>query len=126
MTSKTQQNKNNRKYTLGYLPRVLFFNVFQLGAENMHISSIIKWRIIKVNARSLLNKEFYAIYSSFRRPSLSTFSSTTFIKWIFRNNPIKILFICFMHPCKFERYWYIDFLRFNFSNLIKYTQNIYA
>src|SRR3954453_2039532 len=47
MTSKTQQDKkNNRKYTLGYLPRVLFFNAFQLGAENMHISSIIKWRRI--------------------------------------------------------------------------------
>jgi hypothetical protein len=35
------KRKNNEKKTLGYLPRVLFFNAFELGAEsgNQVISS---------------------------------------------------------------------------------------
>jgi hypothetical protein len=33
--SKTQQKeKSTEKKTLGYLPRVLFFNAFELGAES--------------------------------------------------------------------------------------------
>ena len=36
------KRKNNRNKTLGYLPRVLFFNAFQLGAERELASSIFK------------------------------------------------------------------------------------
>jgi hypothetical protein len=35
ITSKTQiKEKSTEKKTLGYLPRVLFFNAFELGAES--------------------------------------------------------------------------------------------
>jgi hypothetical protein len=35
ITSKTQiKEKSNEKKTMGYLPRVLFFNAFELGAES--------------------------------------------------------------------------------------------
>jgi hypothetical protein len=38
MTSKTQiKEKGTRNKTLGYLPKVLFFNAFELGAENLRI-----------------------------------------------------------------------------------------
>ena len=53
--------ENNRNKTLGYLPRVLFFNAFQLGAKRDFASSIFKWRSIKINTESLLNKDLYFI-----------------------------------------------------------------
>jgi hypothetical protein len=34
ITSKTQIKEKNENKTLGYLPRVLFFNAFELGAES--------------------------------------------------------------------------------------------
>jgi hypothetical protein len=41
MTSKTQiKEKGTENKTLGYLPRVLFFNAFELGAENCESSNI--------------------------------------------------------------------------------------
>jgi hypothetical protein len=40
MTSKTQIKEKVLKKTLGYLPRVLFFNAFELGAENCESSNI--------------------------------------------------------------------------------------
>jgi hypothetical protein len=49
--------------TLGYLPRVLFFNAFELGAENCE-SSIFRGSI-KINSRSLINKVLYFIHISF-------------------------------------------------------------
>jgi hypothetical protein len=43
ITSKTQnKRKSTENRTLGYLPRVLFFNIFELGAvisENAHIGA---------------------------------------------------------------------------------------
>jgi hypothetical protein len=33
-TSKTQQKEKVLKENMGYLPRVLFFNAFELGAES--------------------------------------------------------------------------------------------
>jgi hypothetical protein len=43
ITSKTQiKEKGAKNKTLGYLPRVLFFNAFELGAvisENAHIDA---------------------------------------------------------------------------------------
>jgi hypothetical protein len=64
MTSKTQiKEKSTEKKTLGYLPKVLFFNAFELGAENYE-SSIFE-RGIKINCRSLVNKALYFIHISF-------------------------------------------------------------
>jgi hypothetical protein len=41
MTSKTQtKEKVLKTKTLGYLPRVLFFNAFELDAENCESSNI--------------------------------------------------------------------------------------
>jgi hypothetical protein len=41
MTSKTQiKEKVLNVKTLGYLPRVLFFNAFELGVENCESSNI--------------------------------------------------------------------------------------
>jgi hypothetical protein len=41
MTSKTQiKEKSTENKTLDYLPRVLFFNAFELGAENCESSNI--------------------------------------------------------------------------------------
>jgi hypothetical protein len=41
ITSKTQiKEKVLKVKTLGYLPRVLFFNAFELGAENCESSNI--------------------------------------------------------------------------------------
>ena len=36
------KKKNNRKKTLGYLPRVLFFNVFEVDGEKKYASSIFE------------------------------------------------------------------------------------
>jgi hypothetical protein len=39
----TKIKKSNEKKTLGYLPRVLFFNTFELGAvilKDAHVSTI--------------------------------------------------------------------------------------
>jgi hypothetical protein len=66
-SSNNFQDSNKRKRTesktLGYLPRVLFFNAFELGAERCE-SSIFK-RSIKINCRSLFNKALYFIHISF-------------------------------------------------------------
>ena len=63
--------------TLGYLPRVLFFNVFELDAEKEHASSIFECRSVKINVRSLLNKNLYFINTSFRIPSRNFFKQKT-------------------------------------------------
>jgi hypothetical protein len=54
------KRKITEKKTLGYLPRVLFFNAFELGAEsgNQVESS-------SINCKSLFNKELYCIQMSF-------------------------------------------------------------
>ena len=36
----SNKRKSTEKKTLGYLPRVLFFNAFELGAENCESSNI--------------------------------------------------------------------------------------
>jgi hypothetical protein len=36
----SNKRKSTEKITLGYLPRVLFFNAFELGAENCESSNI--------------------------------------------------------------------------------------
>jgi hypothetical protein len=68
------QNSNKRKRiknkTLGYFPRVLFFNAFELSAERCK-SSIFEISI-KIHCRSLFNKTLYCIHISFSRPLLIT------------------------------------------------------
>jgi hypothetical protein len=59
----TNKRKSIENRTLGYLPRVLFFNTFELGAENCE-SSIFR-RSIKINCRGLVNKALYFIHISF-------------------------------------------------------------
>jgi hypothetical protein len=59
----SNKRKSNENKTLGYLPRVLFFNAFELGAENCE-SSIFR-RSIKINCRGLVNKALYFIHISF-------------------------------------------------------------
>jgi hypothetical protein len=59
----SNKRKNTEKKTLGYLPRVLFFNAFELGAENCESSNIK--RGIKINCRGLVNKALYFIHRSF-------------------------------------------------------------
>jgi hypothetical protein len=60
-SSNNFQDSNKRKITesktMGYLPRVLFFNAFELGAERCK-SSIFE-RGIKINCRGLFNKALY-------------------------------------------------------------------
>jgi hypothetical protein len=79
---------------LGYLPRVLLFNAFELGAERWK-SSIFEWGI-KINCKSILNKALYFMQISFLRPLVNTLWFTPFIKKIFRTNLIKIIFQGFM------------------------------
>jgi hypothetical protein len=56
MTSKTQiKEKGTGNKILGYLPRVLFFNAFELGAENCESSNYE--RSIRIHNRSLFNNE---------------------------------------------------------------------
>jgi hypothetical protein len=59
----SNKRKITKKKTLGYLPKVLFFDAFELGAENCE-SSIFR-RSIKINCRSLVNKALYFIHISF-------------------------------------------------------------
>jgi hypothetical protein len=64
MTSKTQIKEKVLKIKiLGYLLRVLFFNAFELGAENCE-SSIFR-RSIMINNRGLVNKALYFIHIRF-------------------------------------------------------------
>jgi hypothetical protein len=64
------QDSHKRKSTgnkiLGYLPRVLFFNAFELGAENCESSNIK--RSIKINYRGLINTALYFIHISLEDP----------------------------------------------------------
>jgi hypothetical protein len=61
MTSKTQIKEKVLKIkTLGYLPRVLFFNAFELGAENCESSN--NERGIRIHYR---NKEMNTIQLRF-------------------------------------------------------------
>jgi hypothetical protein len=59
----SNKRKSTENKTLGYLPRVLFFNAFELGAENCE-SSVFR-RSIKINRRGLVNKALYFIHISF-------------------------------------------------------------
>jgi hypothetical protein len=59
----TNKRKSTENKTLGYLPRVLFFNAFELGAKNCE-SSIFR-RSIKINYRGLVNKALYFSHISF-------------------------------------------------------------
>jgi hypothetical protein len=59
----SNRRKSTENKTLGYLPRVLFFNAFELGVENYE-SSIFR-RSIKINCRGLVNKALYFIHISF-------------------------------------------------------------
>jgi hypothetical protein len=49
--------------TLGYLPRVLFFNAFELGVENCESSN--NERGIRIHYRSLFNNEGNCVQMSF-------------------------------------------------------------
>jgi hypothetical protein len=99
------QDSNKRKElnikTLGYLPRVLFFNAFELGTESCE-SSIFK-RSIKINCRSFVNKELYFIHISFWRPFVITLWFTQITKKIFGTNSIKIIFKSFIQSQKLAR-----------------------
>jgi hypothetical protein len=97
-SSNNFQDSNKRKRTeskiVGYLPRVLFFNAFDLGAERWKSSNIK--RSIKIHCRSLFNKTLYCIHISFWRPLVITLWFTQLTKKIFRTDPIKIIFKSFM------------------------------
>src|SRR3954451_4126042 len=111
MTSKTQQKrKTTENKTWVISQEVLFFNAFQLGAESFRKSSISRWRSIKINSRGLFNNALYFIYKGLRIPSLNSLGLATFVKRIFRDNPIKILFIGFMQCYKLTRYGYLVIL----------------
>jgi hypothetical protein len=55
--------KRTESKTMGYLPRVLFFNDFDLGAKRCK-SSIFE-RSIKINCRSLFNNKLNCVQMSF-------------------------------------------------------------
>jgi hypothetical protein len=64
MTSKTQiKEKISGNKTLGYLPRVLFFNAFELGAENCESTN--NERGIRIHYRNLFNNEGKCVQMSF-------------------------------------------------------------
>jgi hypothetical protein len=50
----SNKRKSTKNKTLGYLPRVLFFNAFELGAKNCESSNLR--RSIKINCIGLVNK----------------------------------------------------------------------
>jgi hypothetical protein len=117
MTSKTQIKEKLLKIkTLGYLPRVLFFNAFELGAENCE-SSIFR-RSIKINCRGLVNKALYFIHISFRRPFVIMLWFTQITKKIFGTDPVKIIFESFTQSQELARYRY-------FGSFIVSTNNLY-
>jgi hypothetical protein len=91
-SSNNFQDSNKRKRTesktMGYLPRVFFFNAFELGAESAnHVIS---------------NEVLRSIAEVF-----STMNRIVFKK-ISRTNSIKILFQSIMNSYKFTRYWYFE------------------
>jgi hypothetical protein len=55
--------KSTKNKTLGYLPRVLFFNAFELGAKNCESSNFR--RSIRIQNRSLFNNEWNCAQMSF-------------------------------------------------------------
>jgi hypothetical protein len=55
--------KSTENKILGYLPRVLFFNAFELGAENCESSNYE--RSIRIHYRSLFNNELNCVQMSF-------------------------------------------------------------
>jgi hypothetical protein len=59
----SNKRKSTEKKTLGYLPRVLLFNAFELGAENCESSNYE--RSIRIHNRSLLNNEGNCVQMSF-------------------------------------------------------------
>jgi hypothetical protein len=59
----SNKRKSTENKTLGYLPRVFFFNAFELGAKNCESSDFR--RSIKINCRGLMNKALYFIHISF-------------------------------------------------------------
>jgi hypothetical protein len=58
----SNKRKSTEKKTMGYLPRVLFFNAFELGAQRWKSSNIE--RGIKIYCRSILNNELNCIQMS--------------------------------------------------------------
>jgi hypothetical protein len=75
---------------------VLFFNAFELGAENCESSNIKWWsnyeRSIRIRNRSLFNNARNYVQMSFWRSFMITLWYTTFIERIFRINPTRIIF----------------------------------
>jgi hypothetical protein len=59
----SNKRKSTEKKTLSYLPRVLFFNAFELGAENCESSNYE--RSIRIHYRSLFNNELNCVQMSF-------------------------------------------------------------
>jgi hypothetical protein len=112
----SNKRKSTKKKTLGYLPRVLFFNAFELGEENWE-SSIFRGSI-KINSRGLINKALYFIHISFRRPSVITLWFTQITKKIFGIDPVKIIFESFTQSKELARYRY-------FGPFIICTNNLY-
>jgi hypothetical protein len=108
--------KSTENKTLGYLPRVLFFNAFELGAENCESSNIR--RGMKINYRSFVNKALYFIHISFRRPFVIMLWFTQITKKILGTDPVKIIFESFTQSQELARYRY-------FGSLIICTNNLY-
>jgi hypothetical protein len=59
----SNKRKSTKNKTLDYLPRVLFFNAFELGAENCESSNYE--RSIRIHNRSLFNNEGNYVQMSF-------------------------------------------------------------